>query len=138
MDSAFVDTSGWVEFFVESAPFHEIAVFQMDLWQAEGRRVLTTNYVLTELTALLHARRYVSRPQRARIIDTIRSAAWVEVIHITPERDEAAWNLLKARPDKDWSLVDCASFVVMEANKMRHALTTDHHFAQAGFDRLLA
>jgi predicted nucleic acid-binding protein len=36
-----------------------------------------------------------------------------------------------------WSLVDCASFVVMRQQGIVEALTTDHHFEQAGFVRLL-
>lgn len=34
-------------------------------------------------------------------------------------------------------LVDCASFVVMQQRRITQALTTDHHFEQAGFVRLL-
>jgi hypothetical protein len=39
--------------------------------------------------------------------------------------------------DKDWGLTDCISFVVMKDTKMTEALTTDHHFEQAGFKALL-
>jgi predicted nucleic acid-binding protein len=38
-----------------------------------------------------------------------------------------------ARPDKEYSLVDCMSMVLMEQRGIRHVLTNDHHFAQAGF-----
>ncbi len=41
------------------------------------------------------------------------------------------------RPDKDWSLTDCISFVVMEEHGITDALTGDHHFEQAGFRALL-
>ncbi|MDQ3281535.1 MAG: PIN domain-containing protein [Acidobacteriota bacterium] len=37
------------------------------------------------------------------------------------------------RPDKEWSHVDCMSMVLMEQRGIRHVLTNDHHFAQAGF-----
>ncbi len=43
----------------------------------------------------------------------------------------------KSRQDKEWSLVDCASFVVMQQRGIFEALTSDHHFEQAGFVRLL-
>jgi uncharacterized protein len=38
-----------------------------------------------------------------------------------------------ARPDKEYSHVDCMSMVLMEGLGIRHVLTNDHHFAQAGF-----
>jgi predicted nucleic acid-binding protein len=41
------------------------------------------------------------------------------------------------RPDKDWSLTDCISFVVMNAESISEALTGDEHFEQAGFVALL-
>jgi hypothetical protein len=45
--------------------------------------------------------------------------------------------LFAARPDKEWSLVDCISFVVMKQRRLKEALTTDRHFVQAGFRALL-
>jgi|SRR6185436_1567730 len=45
----------------------------------------------------------------------------------------AALDRYAARPDKEYSLVDCMSMVVMEQRGIRHVLTNDHHFSQAGF-----
>jgi hypothetical protein len=44
----------------------------------------------------------------------------------------------RARPDKEWGLTDCVSFVVMQQMSITDALTTDDHFRQAGFRVLLA
>ena len=52
-----------------------------------------------------------------------------------------AWNRSAAtvtdRSDKNWSLVDCTSFVAMKQRRLRDALTADHHFEQAGFRALM-
>jgi predicted nucleic acid-binding protein len=58
-------------------------------------------------------------------------------VHIDLTLDNQAWQLLKSRPDKEWGLVDCASFVLMQQRGIAEALTTDHNFEQAGFIRLL-
>src|SRR6266851_7667037 len=41
------------------------------------------------------------------------------------------------RLDKEWSLTDCISFVVMERRGISRALAHDQHFEQAGFEALL-
>lgn len=46
--------------------------------------------------------------------------------------------MLERYADKDWSLVDAASFVVMRHMGITEAFTTDHHFAQAGSTRVPA
>jgi predicted nucleic acid-binding protein len=39
--------------------------------------------------------------------------------------------------DKDWSLTDCISFVVMKREGIDIAYSSDHHFEQAGFHNIL-
>jgi predicted nucleic acid-binding protein len=51
---------------------------------------------------------------------------------------DAGYSLYASRPDKDWSLTDCISFVLMKELGVSEALTGDHHFQQAGFVALLA
>jgi predicted nucleic acid-binding protein len=46
-------------------------------------------------------------------------------------------SLYRSRLDKEWSLTDCISFVVMRREGLTEALTGDHHFEQAGFVALL-
>jgi hypothetical protein len=50
---------------------------------------------------------------------------------------DSGWALYQDRPDKDWSLTDCISFVAMRERGIIEALTGDHHFEQAGFRALL-
>lgn len=45
--------------------------------------------------------------------------------------------LYAQRLDKEWSLTDCITFLVMSAEGLTDALTEDHHFEQAGFNALL-
>lgn len=93
--------------------------------------------MVAELVALLGSRQRAPRTTLFRYIDSIKLASYVEVVHLDAPLDAAAWELCKTRPDKAWSLVDCSSFAIMQQMKIQEALTTDHHFEQAGFVRLL-
>jgi uncharacterized protein len=133
----FADTSGWLSAFVHTEPHHSTAADYLRKWRRERRRVVTTNYVITELAALYVNRIRSPRAQQVNTIETIRSADWVEVIVVDATLDLEGWDLFKARPDKSWSLVDCVSFVIMQQRGITDALTEDHHFEQAGFVSLL-
>lgn len=132
----FIDTSGWAEPLLRTSPDH--ARMQVAYQQAIDvqRPLVTTNYILAELVALLTARTRASRTHLLATLTALKNVPTLEVVHVSPDRDQAAWALLHERPDKTWSLVDAASFVVMRDLGLWEALTTDHHFAQAGFRRI--
>lgn len=44
-----------------------------------------------------------------------------------------ALDLYERRPDKEYSIVDCMSMIVMRDRGITHVLTNDHHFRQEGF-----
>jgi predicted nucleic acid-binding protein len=105
--------------------------------RAEPRGIVTTNYVIAELVALMTSPLRLPRRQIIAFGEGLRASPYVETVHIDPALDAQAWDLLRNRPDKEWSLVDCANFVVMQQRGLTEALTTDHNFEQAGFVRLL-
>lgn len=137
MADLFADSSGWATWTDVSQRSHSLAVTAIDLALLNGDRVVTTNWILAELVALLTSPLRVSKPVQIALLKDLRAAAWVEIVPIDAVLERAAWLLWEARPDKHWSLVDCASFVVMQRRGLVEALTTDHHFEQAGFQRLL-
>jgi predicted nucleic acid-binding protein len=137
MSEVFADTSGWASAFVRTETYHAAAASYLRQWQSDGTLVVTTNYVINEVSALLTSSLRVPRPQQIAILNSIWVASWVEVVHVDPALDSAAHRLFQSRPDKLWSLVDCASFVVMEQRGITSAFTNDHHFEQAGLLRLL-
>lgn len=61
----------------------------------------------------------------------------VDVMFIGNSLHDEGIDLLQKRMDKTWSLCDAVSFVLMKQLNITEALTTDHHFEQAGFIRLL-
>jgi hypothetical protein len=61
----------------------------------------------------------------------------VEIVPADHSSFVKALDLHVWRRDKSRSFTDCASFCLMKARKIGDALTTDHHFEQAGFTALL-
>jgi predicted nucleic acid-binding protein len=70
------------------------------------------------------------------MIQKLRNNLAVIIVPQTSEQFESALRRYKQVADKSWSLTDCASFEVMEAEQIQAALTHDQHFAQAGFEAL--
>jgi predicted nucleic acid-binding protein len=133
----FADTAGLACLLDRRQLFHAQAATLARQTFSSGRPLITTNFVLAELTALLTSPLRIPKPQQIRWLNGLRFDPDIEIVVVDLFRELAAWNLWTARPDKDWSFVDCASFVVMQQRGLTEALTTDHHFEQAGFVRLL-
>jgi predicted nucleic acid-binding protein len=67
----------------------------------------------------------------------VRADPYYVMVPASQELLDRGVTLYRQRPDKDWSLTDCISFVVMRERGITEALTADHHFEQAGFVALL-
>ena len=96
---------------------------------------LTTESVLTEIGNALSKSRW--RHLGITTLKSLRDDANIEVVAIDTELFNQAVQLYSTRPDKEWGLTDCISFVVMERENITQVLTTDHHFDQAGFQNML-
>jgi predicted nucleic acid-binding protein len=97
--------------------------------------MVTTEWVLTELADALA--NPADREQVASLIESMVDDSEVIVIPATRELFQRGLDFFKARPDKEWSLTDCISFVVMRDLSLSQAATGDHHFEQAGYLALL-
>jgi uncharacterized protein len=137
MNHLFIDTSGWASLFITQEPNHLLANQALNQALQNRQILITTNYIISELVALLHSPLRQPRSRIFEVVDAIKTVPYVRIMHIDPPTDQAAWELCKNRSDKPWSLVDCSSFVIMQQLEITMALTTDHHFEQAGFIRLL-
>ncbi len=96
---------------------------------------VTTAWVLAEVANSL-----ARGPDRALFLELYRDLADDRRITIVPAAQdlfEQGIELFGERPDKEWSLTDCISFIVMQEYGLAEALTADHHFQQAGFTILL-
>jgi predicted nucleic acid-binding protein len=91
---------------------------------------------LAEFVALANARRLPRVAALTFVVDLVENPD-IETVWIDEALHREAMALLLARQDKTYSLCDAVSFVLMRQRRLTEALTTDHHFEQEGFQRLL-
>jgi uncharacterized protein len=132
MRTVFADTFYYLALLNEQDQAHRVAI---EFNQSFTGRMVTTGWVLTELADGL------SRPEdRASFHATLTLLDGDPDVVIVPCA-ESLWRegvaLYQRRPDKEWSLTDCISFIIMQQQGIAEALTGDRHFEQAGFIALL-
>ena len=97
--------------------------------------LVTTAWVVTELADGLC--KAGTRPIFVRLLALLKADPQVTIVPADQGLMDRGLAPYVSRPDKDWSLTDCISFVVMQERSITEALTADHHFEQAGFIALL-
>jgi hypothetical protein len=131
----FVDTSFFVALLNSSDTDHPQAVALQKQLAAEETRKITTEYVLMELGDGLSRLRF--RHLARQLLKLVYQDDTFEVIPSSSQLFAQALALFNERPDQEWGLTDCSSFVLMQALELDTAATADHHFQQAGFRALL-
>jgi hypothetical protein len=130
--SLFVDTAGWMMLADASDPLHGRAAAYRDAWLESGGLFVSTDYVLDETITLIRLRLGLGAAEEWwNQVEASRRLLWE---WIDPVRAEKARRWLFRWRDKEFSFTDCTSFVIMKERRLRVALTSDRHFAQAGFE----
>lgn len=132
MNKVFADTHYYLALLVERDESHQLAVEVTQLLQGQ---IVTTGWVLLEFAnAVCKSRKRHYYPS---LLDDLRQNPQVIIYPPDEALVDAGTELYRNRPDQEWSLTDCISFLVMEREGIAEALTGDHHFEQAGFVALL-
>ena len=127
-----LDTSGLLCLCDTRDALHEASVIAC----RNAPRMITHSYVLAEFVPLAHVRG-LSRELALSFMTEVLGNRLVEKYWVDEGLHRSALALLRSRADKDYSLSDAVSFVLMRKLGTREALTTDRHFEQEGFVRLL-
>lgn len=135
MATYFADTCFWIALSSRRDQYHSQAIAWHSALMRSSSRIVTTEAVLWEWLNALALR--ATRATAVEGYGRVHADKRVEVVPFDPELNAAAVDLYRSRGDKDWSLTDCLSFVVMERLGFTEALTTDHHFQQAGMKSLM-
>jgi len=132
MKAVFADTSFFLASLNPDDQLHAKAIALSR--EITGTR-LTTGFVLLEVANAMS--RAGQRSQFVEFYTWLCEHPRVRMIPASEELFHRGYELYAARKDKDWSLTDCISFVVMRDECLSGALTHDQHFEQAGYRALL-
>jgi len=136
--AVFWDTAAFVALGNRDDALYQAATTVNQALVREKALILTTDAVLTEVVNTFS--RVAWRPMAQHLIEAVSKSVELgsaQVVHVDEALWQRGWRLFLERPDKNWSLTDCISFVVMQDHRITRAFTSDHHFEQAGFIPLI-
>lgn len=134
MNLVFVDSAAWIAAADDSDADYESSLKERIAVLEAGATLVTTDFVMDETLTLLRKR--VGLPACARWWGEINGSPRLRWENVGQERFGRACEMFFRQRDKDYSITDCTSFIVMRELKIHDVLTSDHHFAQAGFRML--
>jgi hypothetical protein len=132
----FVDTSAWIALINSSDGLAARAKQIMIGLNQQQIILVTTEFVLLEVADAL-CKTHLRQKTYAYINGIKQVADVIKIIPLEQSLVEQGWAIYHQYSDKDWGLTDCISFVVMREEGITQAFTSDRHFEQAGFTKLM-
>ena len=127
----FLDASYAIALAISGDQYHSQALMLAGILEELSISMVTSRGVMLEIGNALSRQRF--RQEAVTLLDYFESDPNVEIVPISDPLYQRALRLFQNRPDKDWGLTDCVSFVAMQDYGLTAALTSDNHFRQAGF-----
>ena len=131
----FVDSVCWIAILNADDELYEEADTAYKKFMKSGFRFVTSTAVLNEAANALCKPNY--RSSVVEFHKRLQKSKRVKIIFVDESLWSSGWKLYENRPDKEWSLTDCISIVIMQERVIKDALTNDKHFEQAGFNAIL-
>ena len=135
MNELFLDTSFSIGLVSPRDQIHEKAITWAKKIEESKISLVTTRAILLEIGNALSKLRF--RQVGVGLLENLENDSDMTIVSLTDELYKKAFELFRNRPDKEWGVVDCISFVVMTERNIEAALTSDKHYEQAGFRALL-
>src|SRR5436853_3039964 len=134
MNAAFLDTSYLLALELANDQNHHAALHH---WQRIGPLLpvlVTTSYVFDEVVTYFNSRGHHAKA--VEVGNRLLTSQSVKFVQVDEKLFKEGWEYFQLYKDKDYSLTDCISFVVMKALGIDTAFAFDQHFVQAGFHTL--
>ena len=131
MNAVFADTFYFLALLDERDSGHIPAVAASKI----SRPIVTTEFILLEIAdGCAHAE---DHDDFLALLEGMRNNPRFTIVPLSSTLLEQGIEQFARHNDKNWSLTDCISFVVMRERGIQKALTADRNFEQAGFKALL-
>ncbi|MFY9717442.1 MAG: type II toxin-antitoxin system VapC family toxin [Thermoplasmata archaeon] len=128
----FVDTSAWLALADSHDRNHGSAsALHRRIAKGEFGQQVTSNYVMAEAVTMI--RRRIGLEPAIALSEAVREGNGVGLFWVEPVHHREAVELMASHSDKQWSVTDCSSFVIMRSLGIRDAFSFDQDFVQAGF-----
>jgi predicted nucleic acid-binding protein len=134
MKSAFLDTGYVIALELASDQNHRAALKHWRGLIKSLPLIVTTSYVFHEIVTFFNSRGHHAKA--VEIGNNLLNSSSVRLVHIDEGLFQEGWSYFQKHKDKEYSLTDCISFIVMREFGIDHALAFDQHFTQSGFKRL--
>ena len=131
----FIDSSGLYALADRRDSYHAQAKERVGRLIESGTGLVLSDYIVDEVCTLAKVR--AGSDAALRLLDIVERSRAIDLVFIGVEHFQAAKALFRRHADHGYSFTDCTSFVVMNELRIRDALTSDHHFVEAGFRILL-
>ena len=131
MERLFVDTTALAALYDRSDRNHAPALRCWKRFRKEAVELWISDYILDETLTLIRMR--VGHGEAVRLGESLMTSG-INLLEVTPEVREAAWDIFVRYEDKDFSFTDCTSFALMREISVSRAFTFDRHFRQFGLD----
>jgi uncharacterized protein len=131
MDTVFIDTGYLLALELANDQNHQLAKQHWQQIITTLPPLVTTSYVFDEVVTYLNSRGYHAKA--IQVGNNLLRSPSLQLIHVDETLFYEAWDYFQQYQDKDYSLTDCISFIVMQKFGIRRAFSFDKHFFQAGF-----
>jgi len=135
MNRVFADTGYWIALLNPRDELHQKAYATSR--EYSSNEIVTSELILTEFLNSFSDYGPRLRQAAAQAVESLRNTSEMVIVPQTSQLFGKALKRYQEMADKSWSLTDCASFLIMEEERLTAALTHDRHFSQAGFQTLL-
>lgn len=131
MNTVFVDTSYFIALELRSDQYHGKAREHWRRVMTNIPPLMTTSYIFDEVVTFFNSRGHHAKAVQIGVM--LLNSPSIQLIQVDEALFNAGWIYFQHHQDKDYSLTDCISFIVMHTHHITTAFTFDNHFTQAGY-----